>query len=149
MSRLEERDGTAWFRRFLLGTAAAVYAAVAVELVLVDHIEDWQQWIPFVAVAAGLAAIGWLSVSRGSVAVRAVRVTALLGVATSLAGVCLHLWGNAAFAREVDPTLSAAGIVWESLAGGNPAVAPGLVALASILAAAATRRSPERRPTAD
>lgn len=137
-------DDTAWFRRFLLGAAAAVYASAAVELYLVGHVEGWQQWLPFGVVALGVAAVAWRSTSAGSGPTRTVRATAVIAVATSALGIGFHLWGNAAFAREVDPSLSLAGAAWESFTGGNPALAPGMVALAGVLSAAATYREPAR-----
>ena len=133
-------EPTRWFRRFLLGVAAAVYAGAAVELVLVDHYEDWKQLVPFVVIVLGLGTSAWLASSPGASAVRAVRVVAGLAVAAAGVGVGLHLWGNLEFVREVNAGAGFAEALWDALSGGNPLLAPGMVALAGVLAAAATYR---------
>lgn len=135
-------DSTRWFRRFLLATASVVYATVVVELWLVGHVEGWRQWIPFVVVAFGLVAVGWLAVRPSRAAVAAVRVVGVVAVVTSAVGVWLHVEGNLAFAREVNAGIGTGEAVWEALSGVNPLLAPGMVALASVLAAAATYRHP-------
>ena len=125
-------------RRVLWAVAVATYLGAAVELVLVEHWAEWQQWIALVAVAVALAATagGWRAPSAGTL--RAVRVASGAVLALSLLGVGFHLWGNLAFSREVAPGDS----LWEraadTLTGGNPAFAPGMLAVAAALALGAT-----------
>ena len=135
-------DPTRWFRRFLLGMAAAVYVAIPPELLMVDHLEEWRQWIPFGVAALGLAAIGWMAMAPSRNAVRAIRATAVVAVVASLAGGWLHLVGNLEIEREVNASAGAAAQVWGALSGASPLLAPGMVALAGVLAAAATYRHP-------
>lgn len=131
----------AGFRRFLLTASAATFAAAGVELGLVEHWEAWTQWIAFGLVAAGVLAVAWAG--RGSrAALRALRVVAFGIAVGSGVGVGLHVRGNMAFAREVAPGLGLGEALWEGLSGGSPLLAPGMLALASGLAAAATWRHP-------
>lgn len=131
-----------WLRRFLLAAAIATYLAAAVELVLVDHYEEWQQMLPFVMAGLGVLAAGWAWLAPTRASVRAARGAGVLAAGTALAGVYLHLAGNLEFAREVRPETSGAEALWDALSGGNPLLAPGMVALAGALAAAATYRHP-------
>ena len=131
-----------WLRRFLLAAAVATYLAAAVELVLVDHYEEWQQILPFVMIAIGLAAAGWAWAAPGPGSVRAARWAGALAAAVSGLGVYFHVEGNLGFAREVHPGAGVAELAWDALSGGNPLLAPGMIALAGLLAAAATYRHP-------
>lgn len=130
------------FRRFLLATAAATYLAAAVELVLVDHYEDALQFIPFGLIAAGLAAAAWAAASPSRAALRTLQGVGALVVLGSLVGIVLHVKGNVEFAREIQPDLSLSEALWDGLDGGNPFLAPGMIALAGVLAAAASYRHP-------
>ena len=47
------------YRRFLLGTAAAIYVGAAAELALVGHYASLSQVAPFVLIALGLGSVAW------------------------------------------------------------------------------------------
>ncbi len=129
-------------RGVLWAVAVATYLGAAVELVLVEHWAEWQQWISLVAVAVALAATasGWRAPSAGTL--RAARVVSLAVLAVSVVGVGFHLWGNFEFSHEVSPGDSASERAWDTLSGGNPAFAPGMLAIAAALALAAAWRHP-------
>ena len=129
-----------WLRRFLLAAAAATHAAAAAELVFVEHYEGPWQVAPFGMIAVGLVAVAWAwaAPSRGSL--MALRWAGALAVVGSLIGVVQHAAGNLDFAREVSPGAGAGEMAWEALSGGYPLLAPGMIALAGLLAAAATYR---------
>ncbi|WP_412067787.1 hypothetical protein [Rubrivirga sp. IMCC43871] len=129
-------------RRFLLAAAAVTYLGGAVELVLVEHWGEWQQWIAFVLIVVGLAAVAWAARAPSPRSLGALRWFGLVVGIGAFAGVALHGWGNAAFAREIDPGLSLLGTVAEGATGGNPLFAPGMVALAAALGVAAGWRHP-------
>ena len=58
----------------------------------------------------------------------------------TLLGVYLHIEGNVAFEREVDPQATTSKLILQGLGGGNPLLAPGILAIAALIAAAATYR---------
>lgn len=130
----------AGLRKVLLASSSATYAAATVELALVEHWHDWTQWIPFVM--AGSALVAALAFSRGpsSRTVQAVRVVSALVIVGSLAGIVLHARGNALFALEVRPDTAGLDVVLKAATGGNPLLAPGMMALAAVLAVASTWR---------
>ena len=135
-------------RRFFLWLAGGIFLGTVVELLLANHLEDPIQWIPFGLCALGMAAI--MAVlrrpQRGTVlALRAVMGLAALG---SLYGVWEHLEGNIGFASEIKPNATTIQLLLAGLTGGNPLLAPGILALAAIIALAATYYHPAlgRRP---
>ena len=130
----------AGLRRFLLTASSATYGASAVELALVEHWHGWTQWLPFVMAGAALVAAGAFARSPSSRTVLALRVVSALVVIGSAAGVVLHARGNAGFALEVRPDTAGVDLALEAATGGNPLLAPGMMALAALLAAAATWR---------
>lgn len=118
------RSGTTGLRGLLLALVVVGMLGVATELVLLEHYEEFQQWIPLAALAVGL-------VSAGAVFVRPLRATVLffrlvMGafVAAGLAGIYLHYRGNAEFELEMDASLGGWQLFLESVHGATPALAP-------------------------
>jgi hypothetical protein len=60
----------------------------------------------------------------------------------SLLGVYEHIEGNIGLLLEVTPNATTAKIISEALGGANPLLAPGMLALAAVLAVAATYYHP-------
>ena len=127
-------------RRFLLLLTIALFAGALVELWLVGHTEDVIQLAPFVLSVVGIVAslLVFFWPSNGTIQV--MRIWMAIVVVGTLVGVYLHIEGNVMFHREVDPNATTSQLVWEGLGGGNPLLAPGILAIAALLAVAATYR---------
>lgn len=82
----------------------------------------------------------------GPVTFRLLRWTMLVIVGGSLFGVAEHLWANAAFAREIRPGTAGLALVWALLTGASPALAPGMLAFAGVVAGVAGWRHPHAEP---
>lgn len=133
-------EGT--LRRVLLALTAASAVGTVVELVLLEHFEDAWQWAPFVLCGLVLAAVAavWLRPDRRSIlALRSVMGLAVLG---SAVGAVLHLQGNWDLVAETQPDAAGAHALWETIHGGNPALASFILALMAAMATAATYRHP-------
>jgi hypothetical protein len=109
------------------------------ELFLLEHVEDWQQWVPLALLAAGAllaAAIIWRPWPG------AMRLLWWLGAASIVSGVVgvwLHLQGNLEFEREMSPDIGGWPL-WKAVLGGaTPALAPGTMAWFGALAMLAVR----------
>ena len=127
-------------RKFLLLLTISLLAGALAELWLVGHTEDPIQLIPFVlaVVAIVVCVLVYFWPSTGTIQVmRAWMLVVILG---TLLGVYLHIEGNVAFEREVDPNAATSRLVWQGLGGGNPLLAPGILAIAALVAMAATYR---------
>ncbi len=132
----------AHLRRFLLGLTAFIFIGTVIELWLSDHTNETLQWIPFILSAMGFLAVGavWLRPSRQTIRVlRGVMTLVALG---SIAGIYFHLNGNFEFELEMRPGASATDVIMEALKGADPLLAPGILALAALLAIAATYYHP-------
>jgi hypothetical protein len=148
MMRLDEEsmnpDGTAGFslRDLLLGVMVIGMFGLIAELLLQEHTESWQQWIPLVALGLGLAttALVRLRPSRGTFRLFNFVMAAFL--TAGLFGVYLHYAGNVEFALERTPELGGAALVWKALTGATPALAPGALAQLGLLGFIYTYRHP-------
>ena len=130
--RSEER-----LRRFLLLMSAGLFVGTPVELWFAEHVEGTIQLIPFVLCGLGFIAaiVALLAPSRG----RFVAVRIVMGViaAGSLFGFYEHVAHNVAFEMEIRPGSTAGDVFWEALSGASPLLAPGILAVAAVLALAA------------
>ena len=136
-------------RRFLLTTSALLFAGTLGELWLINHTEDVVQYLPFVLCGLGLLVllVVWLRPRRAMMlALRAMMALVVLG---SLIGVYLHVESNLAFLREINPNAPAREAVFGALGGANPLLAPGILALAAMLALAATYYHPALKKGAE
>lgn len=116
-------------RFLLLILLAAAIIGTAVELVLLEHTEEWQQLIPFALFGLAIIVIGWHVVDRRARSVRALQATMILFILAGGVGTALHFNGNLEFALETYPELSGFALAREALMGATPALAPGTMAL--------------------
>ena len=129
-------------RWFLLAMSGALLVGTVMELAFLGHTQEPIQWLPFGLCAVGAGAVGAFAVrpERGTLmALRTVMTVVVLG---SMLGVLEHMQGNVALRLEVYPQSTLPQIVGAALGGGNPVMAPGMLALAGVLAMAATYYHP-------
>lgn len=109
----------------LVGTGA--------ELLLLEHFEGAWQVLPLVLIGLGLVALAWvrLNVSRASRLV----FLGLMGlfVLSGVVGFALHYNGNMAFELEMYPAMHGTELVWETLKGATPVLAPGTMVATGLL----------------
>lgn len=134
-------------RLFLWCVSGAMFGATVIELWFNDHMENLVQLIPF-----GLCGLGLLMVALAlgyprRATLLAVRVSMAVIIAGSLFGLYQHLNGNLAFELEIHPAASLAEILPAVLGGAAPLLAPGILALAALLAWAATYYHPALQQT--
>lgn len=124
----------------MLVLSVFLFAGAIVELWLVGHTEDWLQWIPFILSAAGVMVALIVLFNTNVVTVRVLRMCMVLVVLGTLLGVYQHIVGNIALEQEIDPMASTSKLIRRGLQGGNPLLAPGILAVAAVLALGATYR---------
>lgn len=135
-------DTLARLRRFLLVLSIVLFAGTVVELTLVKHWEDTVQFIPFVLCALGSIAAVLVLFRPRRTPLLGLRVGMVLVVCGSLFGIYEHLTNNIAFQREIQPNTPLSDVLVSAVAGGNPLLAPGTLAVAAILALAASYHHP-------
>lgn len=130
-------------RRFLLILSVLLFGGAFVELWLTNHWESAVQLIPFFLCGLGAVAALLLLVSRPRrAALLALRAALALVAFGSLFGVYEHVEHNFAFVREVYPNAPTGEVLKGALGGANPLLAPGVLAVAAVLAFAATYGHP-------
>jgi hypothetical protein len=127
-------------RKFLLVLALSLFAGALVELWLVGHTKEFVQWIAFVLAGAGALASMLVLFRLSFATVRILRVCMIVVALGSLFGIYQHVSGNVALAREIHPDSSTSHLFWRGLQGGNPLLAPGVLAVAALVALSATYR---------
>lgn len=119
------------------------------ELVLLEHIEDWQQWVPVVLLGWGAVLAAWLLWRPTRAGLRFLWWLGAMFIVSGAVGVWLHLAGNLEFERELSPDL-AGWPLWKAvLAGATPALAPGTMVWFGALAMLAVRAHGGGRSAAD
>jgi hypothetical protein len=139
---MSDQGVLARLRTFLLLLAAGLSAGALVELWAAEHTEEPIQWLPFIlcglSLAATLAAL--LRPQRGVLlALRGIMALMVLG---SLLGIYEHVAGNIGFAQEIRPSTAGFDLLLAGLTGANPLLAPGMLAVAALVALAATYYHP-------
>lgn len=114
-------------RRLVLALVLLGCSGVAAELLLLDHVESWQQWVPLVLLGAGFVSGAVLAVRPGTTVLTIFRTAMVSFVLAGLAGLYLHYSGNVEWELERSPELGGVRLVWESLRGATPALAPGVM----------------------
>ena len=133
-----EPAGLTRLRRFLTGVVMVGVVGMAVELLLIGHTDGWYQLVPVVLLIGTAVAMAWRLARPRRSTVWVVRTLMLSSVASGVAGVVLHYRGNEAFELEMYPTLSGAALVFETLTGATPVLAPGSMALLGLVGLAVT-----------
>jgi len=124
----------AQLRKLILGLFVIGLLGVTVELVALQHYEDPWQFAPFGVIAAALVVSLWQAVAGNGRAVRALRIVAVVRLATGALGVVLHYRGNMAFQLDVNPDLRGWPLFLKIVhAQAPPALAPGVMAQLGLL----------------
>lgn len=103
------------------------------ELVLLEHTESLWQWAPLVVLGGGALSGAAVAIRPTRRAVRAFQSAMVLFVVTGVLGVALHLTGNMEFELEMEASLGGLALLWRSLRGATPALAPGALVQLGLL----------------
>ena len=111
-------------RRALFLLLVVGLVGTALELVLMEHLDDWWQRIPLVLIAAALGVLLWHRFSRTRRSIYALRTVMILFLASAGGGVVLHAKGNREFALETKPNLAAPSSRRRRAASASAAIRP-------------------------
>ena len=138
-------------RRLLLGTFVAGAAGTGTELLLLGHVEGWEQWVPLSLIALGLVICLWEAVRPSRLASATLHVMAWVFIASGAAGIYFHYRGNVEFEREMYPQMTGVELFSETMTGATPVLAPGTMVLLGLVglayAYARTRLAPGAVPS--
>lgn len=129
-------------RTFLLGLAGFVCSGAIVELALSEHTKSAIQLLPFALCAAGLVAIAAVLLRPRRATLIGLRVVMGLLLAGSCLGVFEHFESNMAFELDIRSGAATSAVWLAALKGAAPLLAPGMLAVAALIALAATYYHP-------
>jgi FtsH-binding integral membrane protein len=84
-------------RRILLATLVLGLVGTGLELLLLEHFEEWRQMIPLGLIAVALLVLAWHAVQRGPAPVQMLQVLMLIFGLAGVLGLTLHYRVNAEF----------------------------------------------------
>ena len=125
-------------RHFLLMLAAVLCIGTLGELVLLNHLKEPLQYVPFILCPLALIALFAVYRWPQRKTIWALRVIMVLMALGGLLGIYEHLAGNQEFALELHQQAGAIKLFWYTLSGAAPALAPGVLIVIAIVAQAAT-----------
>ena len=129
-------------RQILLATLAIGVVGTAIELVLLEHYESWNQRIPLGLLGCAALVLVWHGIDRGPAPVHTLQVLMLVFVLAGMLGVYLHYSGNREFELEMYPTMSGMELFRKTMMGATPALAPGTMIQLALVGLAYTFRHP-------
>ena len=129
-------------RGALLAILVVGLVGVLAELVLLEHTEEAWQRLPIFMILASLIILGWHGVDRGALPVRALQLAMALFIVTGALGVALHFKGNVEFELEMQPSLNGMTLLWQTLKGATPTLAPGTMVQLGLIGLAYTYHHP-------
>jgi hypothetical protein len=112
------------------------------ELLLQKHFESATQIIPLATLGAGLATTIIAARNPTPASMRAFSIMMIVFVAAGVLGLVLHFKGNMEWALERNPDLGGANLIWKSLTGATPALAPGALTQLGLLGLVWAYRNP-------
>lgn len=129
-------------RKLLLALVLVGTIGLMVELFLLEHTESVWQAIPFAILGGGFVAgvAAWARPSRRTI--RLFQLAMALCVVTGGLGLYLHYGGNVAFEQELEPSSGGLLLVWRSLRGATPVLAPAALAQVGLLGLVVSYRHP-------
>ncbi len=133
----------AWWQRLLLLIVLLSASITLVELLLLEHAEEWQQIIPVLLLGAVILATGLVLLTAQRWAVQTMRVVLALCLISAVLGLYFHYQANAEFVLERHPKMTGLELFKSAMMGGMPALAPGAMAQLALIGWLATfsRRS--------
>lgn len=103
------------------------------ELLLLEHTQDGWQLVPVVLIGVGILSLLWFWTTRSAVSKQSFRGLMILFILSGVVGFVLHYDGNMAFELEMYPSMQGAELVWETLKGATPVLAPGTMIATGLL----------------
>ena len=141
-----EAPGLRMMRRLMLLLLTVAMIGTAVDLMLLDHHEDFWQMVPLGLMALGVVSVVVAAMKGGAGAVAVMRVTMALFICAGFVGMGLHYSGNSEFQREMDPSLEGWSLFMKSITSkAPPALAPAAMIQMGLLGLLYTYKHPALR----
>lgn len=127
-------------KRLLLAAFLLSLVGTGAELLLLEHTQDWWQLLPVVLIGIGLIAIAWYGTTKSPASKYFLQGVMVFFLVSGGLGLALHYNGNMEFELEMYPSMKGIELVWETLKGATPVLAPGTMIATGLLGWAYTLR---------
>ena len=114
----------------------------SLELLLLEHTEDYPQLIPFAVMTLAAVAIVAALARPAFLTIRALQLAMAALIVAGAAGLYFHYSGNAEFELEMYPDAAGLTLLKGALMGATPALAPGTLIQFGLVGLATTFRHP-------
>ena len=129
-------------RLMLLGLIGLGLLGTGVELLLLEHFEDYWQMIPLFVVGLCLIVLCWSANAGSARSLRIFQASMLIMIASGFLGLYLHYDANREFELEMYPSLRGSQLFWEAIRGATPALVPGMMVELGLLGLVYTYKHP-------
>ena len=119
-------------RILLLALFLFTLLGAATELLLTSHTEGWQL-VPLSFMMLSVVALGWFAIVRNKTGLKLFQGIMVCFIISGAVGVLLHFNSNEEFALEVYPGLAGLDLLWKSVKGAAPILAPGIMVQLGVL----------------
>ena len=119
-------------RILLLALFLFTLFGAATELLLTSHTDGWQL-VPLILLVLCVVALGWFAIVRNKTGFRLFQGVMVCCIISGAVGVLLHFNSNEEFALEVYPGLAPLDLLWKSVKGAAPILAPGIMVQLGVL----------------
>ena len=114
-----------FLRKMLLAVFLLGALGTGIELVLLEHYAEIFQLVPLAMILAAIVVLAMWFVSGAPAVLRVFQVSMFLFLLAGVVGIYLHYNSNVEFELEMDPSATGWPLIWASLTGAMPALAPG------------------------
>ena len=132
-----------FLRKMLLAVFLLGALGTGTELVLLEHYGELAQLVPLGMILIGLVVLAMWFVSKVPAILRVFQVSMLLFVLAGVVGIYLHYDSNVEFELEMNPAAAGWSLIWASLSGAMPALAPGTMVQLGLVGLLYTFRHPD------
>ncbi len=120
-------------KKLLLAAFLLSLIGTGAELLLLEHTQDWWQLVPIILIGLALGALLWFGIARSISSHYFFRFVMAFFVISGITGFILHFNGNMAFELEMYPSMKGTQLIWKTLKGATPVLAPGTMIATGLL----------------
>ena len=132
-------------RRILLAICLFGTVGIAIELLLLGHVDGFLQVVPLLLAGLAVAAMALAAGRPSPWSVQVLRLVMASLILSGVAGMALHFKANTEFQLESDPSLTGWALFRKAIvAKAPPALAPGAMMQLGLIGLAYTFRHPAR-----
>lgn len=140
-----DEEGSGSIRQILLALVLFGALGLSAELLLLEHTESVWQWVPLVVLGGCLVSGITVAIRPAYRSIRIFQASMVPSLASGLLGLYLHYQGNTEFELEMDAAARGFDLLWRSLHGATPVLAPGAMVQLGLLGLVFAYRHPVLR----